>query len=182
MEQKFTSVNSPKIYEVWHGMITRADDAKWKETHPTYKDCTVCDEWRDFQVFAKWYTDNIYDFPGKLDLDKDLLIEGNKHYSPETCLIIPHVVNQFIADVGVKKESGLPKGVDKQGNRYAAYIGGGRRLLYLGAFDTAREASKAYKAAKAEQMREFAQGFTFYCPKKVIDAMQKRYEKMVGEI
>ena len=71
-----------KEYVAWDAMLQRCYDDKLHKRHPSYKDCTVCEEWLNFQNFAKWFNDNNID---GCQLDKDLLIKGNKIYSPETC-------------------------------------------------------------------------------------------------
>ena len=44
-----------------------------------YLDVTVCEEWHNFQNFAKWFYENYYEISGeKMRLDKDILIKGNK--------------------------------------------------------------------------------------------------------
>ena len=70
-------------YRVWTHMLERCYDVKRQERQPTYKDCSVSTEWLTFSVFKSWMEKQ--DFEGK-QLDKDLLIEGNKIYSAETCV------------------------------------------------------------------------------------------------
>ena len=52
---------------------------------PTYIGCTVCIEWNNFQNFAGWFNENYIE---GYDLDKDIKVNGNKVYSPVTCLIV----------------------------------------------------------------------------------------------
>ena len=79
---------SDKAYSHWSKMLKRCYDENWRKEHPTYKDCSTCTEWHDYQVFAEWFLDN-YDNNLKYpSLDKDILIKGNKLYSPMTCLIV----------------------------------------------------------------------------------------------
>lgn len=74
-----------RIFSIWQAMIGRCYDAKVQEKCPTYKDCTVCDEWHNFQNFADWYELNYIE---GYQLDKDIKIDGNRVYSPETCLFV----------------------------------------------------------------------------------------------
>jgi hypothetical protein len=77
-----------KVYAIWNAMIQRCYDEKFHEKHPTYKDCTVVNDWHNFQNFAQWYEEN-YPNDGKAyDLDKDFLVEANRTYSPETCTFL----------------------------------------------------------------------------------------------
>ena len=87
---KYNHKDYPEIYETWSGMIKRCYDKKRQEKQPTYRNCIVCDKWHNFQNFAKWWEENIYECNNeKMVLDKDILIKGNKIYSPETCIIAP---------------------------------------------------------------------------------------------
>jgi len=88
------SINSKATpaYQCWHHMIQRCYDPKIKGVQPQYDDCTVCDEWHNFQNFAEWYYSN---HPGDdgLHLDKDIKIKGNRQYSPDACLFVTAAEN-----------------------------------------------------------------------------------------
>lgn len=82
-------------YKSWSRMLERCYSDRWQESKPTYKGCTVCEEWHNFQNFAKWYVLN-YPKDGKsYQLDKDLAAYGDrgKVYSPETCVFVSSQVN-----------------------------------------------------------------------------------------
>lgn len=87
-----------KEYSAWKRMLQRCYSEKYHETHPTYKECEVCDEWLSFQAFAEWYDINTKNITKPFHLDKDLKVANNKIYSPDTCMIIPQKVNQFLND------------------------------------------------------------------------------------
>ena len=85
-----------KCYDTWHSMLERCYYPKYQEKYPTYKDCEVCESWHNFQAFAEWYNDNYYEIHGEvMCLDKDILIKGNKIYSPETCVFVPEKINNL---------------------------------------------------------------------------------------
>ena len=77
-----------KVYKVWHGMMQRCYSDMYK--HTSYGECTVSDEWHDFQVFADWFVENYKD---GCELDKDTISIGNKTYSPEYCKFIDKETN-----------------------------------------------------------------------------------------
>ncbi|HET8689672.1 MAG TPA: hypothetical protein VFM18_23950, partial [Methanosarcina sp.] len=86
-----------KAYNVWHGILSRCYSPK----NTNYKNygghgVTVCDEWLVFQNFARWYLEQ-YSEPN-WHIDKDILVKGNKIYSPETCCIIPGELNTIISN------------------------------------------------------------------------------------
>lgn len=84
-------------YSKWRWMFDRCYNEDFHRKQPTYKDCVVSAEWENFQNFAEWITLNWYDCSDSLELDKDLLVEGNKIYSPDTCCLIPRAINQALA-------------------------------------------------------------------------------------
>lgn len=64
--------------------------------HPEYEDCAVCEEWQlDKQKFLNWIFKNYYTVSSgeRIDLDKDILVKGNRIYSPKTCCFVPHSIN-----------------------------------------------------------------------------------------
>ena len=77
-----------KSYSTWKEMIRRCYSGAFHIKNPTYKDCTVCDEWHDFQNFANWFEDNYPKGVVLYQLDKDIKLKGNKVYSPATCLFV----------------------------------------------------------------------------------------------
>lgn len=91
---KSTSTNR-KAYKCWNRMLERCYSERWHKSKPTYKGCTVCDEWHNFQNFAEWYYDNFPKDGGDYHLDKDLGCYGmsGKIYSPETCIFVTPEVN-----------------------------------------------------------------------------------------
>ncbi len=82
------SVNgiTTKCYKTWHSMFYRCYNEYSLERDGTYRDCTVCEEWYNFQNFARWFEIN---YKEGLHLDKDILTEGNREYSPECCSFVP---------------------------------------------------------------------------------------------
>ena len=74
-----------KKYNAWSGMLERCYCPKTQARQPTYKGVTVCDDWHDYQVFSEWYEENYIE---GCHLDKDIKIDGNKIYSPSTCLFV----------------------------------------------------------------------------------------------
>ena len=83
-------------YNKWRWMLLRCYDENELKKEPTYVGCQVCDEWLNFQNFAEWINNNKYEC-NDLELDKDLLVKGNKLYSPNTCCLLPHEINYAIS-------------------------------------------------------------------------------------
>lgn len=145
-----------KPYKVWYSMLNRCYSEKYQNRYPTYKDCTVCDEWLSFANFKKWYDEN---YPHhlenkgiKLDLDKDLLVTGNKIYSPDTCVFIPHEVNVLLAISRNSNTSGY-QGISYS-NHHKKWIVQTSKFIkknksrYIGLYDNINEANKAFIKAR----------------------------------
>ncbi len=83
-------------YIKWFSMFNRCYNTDYQQKEPTYIGCSVSPEFHNFQNFAKWYDIKIYNCSYPLELDKDLLVEGNKIYSPSTCCFLPKEINTAI--------------------------------------------------------------------------------------
>lgn len=136
-----------RFYLTWTNMLNRCYSPKYHETRPTYAGCTVCDEWLYFSKFKAWMEQQ--DWEGK-HLDKDLLIGGNRIYSPNTCLFVASQVNSSLMLNGVNRGD-YPIGCsfNAVGRNYKAecYNGCGRKI-YLGYFETPIKAHRAWQGAK----------------------------------
>ena len=146
-----------KEYNIWLQMLGRCYDKKCQEKNPTYKGVVVCEEWLNFQNFAKWY-DNSYPkaYGVKFELDKDLLQENvdNKIYSPDTCTFLPKNINVFLSNKHSNNTSSYA-GVSfyKANKKWTSKIKlfGEDKRKYLGYFPTPELASQSYQQARAEQ-------------------------------
>lgn len=138
-------------YQAWAGMLQRCHDLRYQSRQPTYVGCTIHDEWYNFQIFAKWYTSQVCYNMG-YELDKDLLCINNKHYSPDTCTLLPSNINSLIRDYTEQYKRALPTGVVMNGSYYAAQITIDGNHIYLGTYRTVDEASIAYVTARNDHM------------------------------
>lgn len=143
-----------KYYVAWKDMLNRCYCSKYQEKHPSYNDCKVCDEWLTFSNFKLWMEKQ--DWTGK-DLDKDLLIQGNKTYSPEACLFIPQSINKLLTSRGALRGQ-YPVGVcyHKATGKYAAKVWVNGKRKNIGLFDKPDLAHEAYKLHKYAYIKEVA--------------------------
>lgn len=159
-------------YMAWRSMLERALGDKYKKKYPTYKDCSVCEEWLTLSNFKKWFEDPKNGYRDGFHLDKDILIKGNKVYSPDTCCFVPHEINTMFS----RKSSGdLPVGVNRCGGLFTATVCINYRKHHLGCYPTAEEAFNAYKDAKERHIKSIAEKYfqEGKITKKVYDALMK---------
>lgn len=144
------------IYSTWVEMLTRCYSRKYQAKKPSYKGCSVCEEWLIFSNFKKWM--ETQDYLGK-QLDKDVLIAGNKIYSPDTCVFVSPKINSMLTHTRSNKGQ-FPTGVNfNDSTSKKKYISrcciNGKRV-HLGRFSTPQEAGKAYREAKSQEIIEVA--------------------------
>lgn len=142
--------NTCPFYKTWLSMMERCYSPRNLKTRPNYKGCVVYVDWHTFSVFKEWML--CQDWQGK-QLDKDLLIQGNKIYGPDTCLFVSGHINTLLS---TKKSRELPTGVNKQGIRYKASMQKYGKLKHIGVYDTVDLAYSAYIQEKAAYIREIA--------------------------
>ena len=138
------------FYAKWAQMIRRCYDPAYHKHRPTYLGCSVDARWIYFSNFKLWM--EAQDWEG-MELDKDILVVGNKVYSPETCCFVPRLVNNFVAEnQGIRGE--WPIGVYQRGDtkkfvaRCKDFNVGPKKYTPLGQFDCPNMAHKAWLAHK----------------------------------
>lgn len=145
-------------YKVWSNMLRRCYDEKWRHRNLAYADCSVCDEWHTYSAFRDWF--NIR-FKDGYVIDKDILVHGNKVYSPQTCLLVPWEINALIISKRASRGR-YPIGVHKEGKKFVAAVSKrikSKHTAAIGRFDTPEEAFYAYKQAKEAYLKEIAEDY-----------------------
>lgn len=159
-----TSVNGKRIksYQTWMNMLERCYSVKQQIKRPTYVECYVCDEWLSFSNFKVWFDNNYVE---GFHLDKDILVEGNKVYSPEFCRFVPVYLNSLLTDhrnargefpVGVSERKPDTK-TGKVNSTYLAQCSNGYGKNISKTFKTIQEASIWYADTKKAIVKEQAQ-------------------------
>ena len=161
-----------KCHNTWKNMHERCYNPKYHEKRPTYENCTVCEEWHNYQAFAKWDNENYYEVGDeRMALDKDILKKGNKVYSPETCVYVPQSINSLFTKRD-NERGDLPIGVSKNGNKFQARLSKGNgKPIHLGLYDTPEEAFQAYKQAKEQFIKEVAEKYKSQIPHELYQAL-----------
>ena len=148
-------------YYLWETLIKKCygNNKKGSSSYNVYqsKQVTVCEEWHRFSNFLSWAKGQLNITTKGYVLDKDLLqYYTDKHfkgkvYSPDTCVVIPSFINNFIkSSKGSRGESPLGVSKDKKAksNTYNAMISDKGVLIPLGRYPTAYEAHDAWRDAK----------------------------------
>lgn len=162
-------------YARWCDMLRRCYSKTFKNKNLTYLDCIVCDEWLYFSKFKSWM--ETQDWEGK-QLDKDILIAGNKIYSPDTCIFVTKALNLFVME-SFTKLGPYPSGVywnKKNEKFYAACKDPLNRFpSHLGVYETANEAHIEWINKKIEYSYELD------VDDKVRNALIERYMIMLDK-
>lgn len=90
-------------FNKWNNLMVRCYDKQYKIDHPTYEDVYCCEEWHNYQTFTKWFREQIGYGEKGFDLDKDLLVKGNKVYSPENCVLVPQELNKILGNTAADR-------------------------------------------------------------------------------
>ena len=161
-------------YTTWVSMLRRVYCKKSLARHPTYEGCSVHPDWHNFQNFAEWFVNHKFYGLG-YELDKDLLLEGNKVYSENTCTLIPKEINLLLTD-SFSTRGFYPQGVslDKRTGIFYSSVSCFGKARYLGSFRTVEGDSLAYQRAKMEQVKVVAESWRGKIEDEVL-------EKLLGE-
>ena len=150
-----------KEYKLWTSMLVRCYSDNSKKRRPTYEGCGVSDNFKSYEYFYEWCNKQVGFGVEGFELDKDLLIKGNKVYSEDSCVFIPTEINSLL----VKRENMRGKyliGVcwSKTANAFVSRVSRNKGMQeHLGVFNTELEAFNAYKVAKESFVKEQAEKY-----------------------
>lgn len=170
-----SSATHTDIRMLWKGILDRCYG---KMVTEAYKGCSICDRWVKLSNFIA----DIEKMPNfdKLfrqgwSLDKDIIVKGNKVYSPDTCCIVPSEVNSLFI-YQKPNRGGLPIGVtfNIRDGRFTAQLSkrlteGKQRLRKN--FKTAEEAFLFYKEAKESYIKDVANMYKDQLDSRCYEAM-----------
>lgn len=150
-----SATKDKKAYDTWQSMIRRCYSVSGHKKQPSYIGCSVTQDWLNFQNFAKWFYEN---YESGLHLDKDILEQGNKTYSPEKCLFIPQALNNLLVERGAKRgEYKLGVSFSKAAQKFQVKSGKtGVNYNYEGLFVDEDEAHGAYCKYKYNLIKQAA--------------------------
>lgn len=152
-------------YNLWTGMLERCSKKYW-DKKPTYIGVTCSENFKSYSFFYEWCHSQkgfyAKDTNGRsYDLDKDILVKGNKIYSEDVCEFVPQRVNAlFIKRDG--KRGLYPVGVcwNKNKNSFqASCANGSGTQACLGSYRTFDLAFIAYKTFKEALIKQVAEEY-----------------------
>lgn len=150
--------SNSRAYVVWTAMLYRCYNDKFWLKRPTYKDCSVCEEWLLFSNFKSWYEVNSVE---DWELDKDVLVTGNKIYSPDTCIFLPAHLNSIMLRSTEDKKSKLPIGIRKHklSSKYQVHVRVKGSNVYLGLIEGLQRAYTTYTDYKVIYSRDLINSY-----------------------
>jgi hypothetical protein len=140
------------FYKTWSNMMIRGYSEKEKARNPTYADVSVCKEWLVFSKFKQWMLNQ--EWEGK-DLDKDLLVSGNKIYCPDACMFVSSQINCLFSDRRAMRGE-LPIGVHwcKRDKRFISQCNKDGKRKRLGGFSSSNDAHRCWQNFKLNLIHE----------------------------
>ena len=150
-----------KEYMLWYSMLTRCYSDTYKNRHPTYEYCTVSENFLRYEYFYEWCQKQIGFNVNGFDLDKDLLVKGNKVYSEDSCVFIPREINLVLTKCTASRGRHII-GVHwhNASKAFVAKVNKNKgKQEWLGVFKTEMEAFSNYKKAKESYLKELASKF-----------------------
>lgn len=176
IDGKFVKAWRCPIYCFWARMLERCFSHKKKIRHPTYRDCTICEDWKYFSNFRRWVLE---EQPNKdwmdCELDKDLLITNNKYYGPETCAFVSKKVNNFLLSNTISRGDsmiGVSWHIRDKKFRASCKNPFTGRCTHVGYFTNELDAHKAWQAKKHEYACQLAD---LQDDPRVAKALRERY-------
>lgn len=172
--EHLSSVNGrkTKAYSLWSAMLYRCYDKECHKKNPTYIGCTVSEDFKSFQYFAGWCPSQIGFGNIGWNLDKDLLIKGNKQYNKDCCVFVPQHINTIInQNPKTRGEFAIGVAYEKNKSLYKAQGNLSRPSEIIGYYKTEIEAYLAYKSAKESYVKQVAEKWKAVIDPRVYEAL-----------
>lgn len=150
----------------WQNLFRRVYSESVHQKQPTYIGCSVNVAWHKFSDFKVWMQDQPWQ---GMELDKDLILPGNKEYGPDTCAFVPNYVNTLFNTHNGRNKN-LPLGVSyrkksadmhNELNRpYNARVRIETNIKSLGMFSNPEEAHAMWQLGKIEAIRQILEKYS----------------------
>mgnify|MGYP003475037120 FL=1 len=169
-----TKINGKTVkeYHLWESMINRCYNQKTHVKNPTYTNCLVSDNFLNYSYFYDWAQQQIGFNVHGWQLDKDIILKGNKLYNENFCAFVPKEINSFFTDR--KSDRGdFPIGVcfDSDTMKYMARCCVNGKRKTIGRFDSPEIAFAAYKNVKEKTCKDLAEKWKHLVDPRVFTSM-----------
>jgi len=149
-------------YAVWQDMLWRCAP-EFLLLRPTYTGTTCSENFAYYPYFYEWCNkqkgfNNVDENGKKWNLDKDILLKGNRLYHEDLCVFVPARINMLFVKSN-KTRGDCPLGVhwdSGRGKFKAACSIGKNKGKFLGRFKSKEEAFQVYKTFKEALIKEVA--------------------------
>ena len=156
-----TNNKTAKEYEAWKGMLRRCYSDEKKEKFSSYENVICCNDWLLYENFYEWLhsQENFEQWYNgdRWALDKDIIVKGNKIYSPETCCLVPQSVNGLFIKENINRGN-YPIGVIYYRKKFQSSYNNplATKRITIGRYDTPEEAFFVYKKYKENLIKQIA--------------------------
>lgn len=152
-------IHKTRSGDVWNSIVNRTDLGGFSQTRsPTYYGSE--NMFPGYQEFTEWCQDQ-YGYMNKnpngtfWHVDKDILIPGNKDYSPEACMFVPSRVNNLLTSRYISRGDyavGVQYHADSKLFQGRISVQGKVKSKY---FRTATDAHRFWQEGKVEAIQNF---------------------------
>ena len=165
-------------YKQYRAIIERCRaDGKTQKTYASYVGVTLSEDFDTFEKWLEWAKQQIgfgnTSNNGKVwPLDKDILLKGNKLYSPDYCVFIPNEINNFVTNRKADRGE-YPIGVhySTKEKKYIASCSMNSKKYYIGGYHSIEESFMAYKQFKEQAAKQLATQYNNLVDIRVINAL-----------
>lgn len=150
----------------WNHVMRRCYSVKFKEEYASYVRCTSSENFRSLRYFSSWWDIQVGSSNKDWQLDKDILVKGNKLYSEDTCVFVPREINNLFNKPNNSTKL-IGTSLCKRSNKFRAIL----KNKHIGLFQTEVEAFYAYKEAKEAYIKEVAEKWKGQIDPRVYNAL-----------
>lgn len=147
-----------KEYRIWVAMLKRCYSDNYQKDQPSYIGCEVSEEFKTLSKFSDWCRSQPVFMDSDSNLDKDILVKGNKVYSRDTCCFVPREINCLFERCGATRGN-HPIGVyfDTHHQCFRAHMRKNGKFVSFGRFPTKESAFLKYKIEKESYIKSIAE-------------------------
>ena len=168
-----------KVYQLWYSMLLRCTEKLWIK-YPTYTGTTCSENFKSYSFFYEWCQEqkgfgNNGNDNRSWQLDKDILVKGNKLYSEDTCVFVPQNINSLLIKCDASRGE-WPVGIswNKAKKMFKSDCSDGNgKQRFLGYFKTTQEAFLTYKTYKEGIIKQVANEYQTQLDSRVYQALMK---------